>query len=84
MMLISDCCYKWFMVNKVSLTPDFHEKHTYMVKIGRRKDVGQLPQDDFLASAHRKVVVCRDGHVPDLMRMVNERADLLVCSHVPE
>ena len=55
-----------------------------MVKVGQGKDVGQLLQDHFLAPADHKVVVCRGGHVRDVTRMVNERADLLVCGNVPE
>ena len=68
------------MVNRTSLGSEY----TYIVKVRRGKDVVQLLQDEFTASANGKVVVCRDGHVPDVSWVVNERANLLVCSSVPE
>ena len=55
-----------------------------MIKVGRGKDVGQLPQDRLHVSAGHNVVVYRDGDRYDVRRMVNERADLLVCNNVPE
>ena len=67
------------VVNRISLASEY----TCIFKEGRGKDVGQLPQDDFAASADDEVVVRRGGHGPDDIWVVNERANLLVCSSVP-
>ena len=79
-MALRVCCGKQVVVNRIYLASEY----THTVKEGRGKDIGQRPQDDFVASAEDKVVVRRDGHVHSIVWEANKRANLLECSSIPE
>ena len=57
---VSSICLaeKRFTVSRIPLVLSFRCQHTHVVTVGCRKDVMEVPQYDFCASTHRKVIVC--------------------------